>query len=184
MTILTHTVIGSLVGAGFPNLAVAAFFGMASHFIFDVIPHNDYLYYFFRPSKNPYTSVTSKIILAVTAAYLLFIVLFMPRPQAVSSLVGAIFAIVPDALTGLWTTLGKAPSLFDRFHGLTHHRWTLAELFYNHAHPENKLLRVESGGEGFIKMAPTNSARLGWLVEMSLELIILGLSLTKLWIKF
>lgn len=184
MTILTHTIIGSLVGAGSPNLVVAAIGGIASHFISDVIPHNDYLYYFYKPSKNPYTSVVSNIILITTAAYLLSIIVFMPYQKAVPPLVGALFAIIPDALTGLWATLNWKPSLFDKFHSLTHKLPTIAEYLYDRKNPENKTLKEDIGPVNFEKMKTSRQAKFGWLIETGLELTILGLSFGKLWVKF
>lgn len=184
MTILTHTIIGSLVGAESPNLVVAAIGGIASHFISDVIPHNDYLYYFYKPSRNPYTSLVSKIILVATAAYLLSIIVFMPHKEAVPSLIGAVFAALPDVLTGLWVTLNWKPSLFDKFHSLTHNLPTIAEYLYNRKNQENRTLREDIGPVNFEKMKTSRQAKFGWLIETGLELTILGLSFSKLWIKF
>ena len=183
MTILTHTIIGSLVGAQSPNLIVAAIGGIASHFISDAIPHNDYLYYFYKPSKNPYASFISKIILAATAGYLLSIIIFMPQQETIPSLVGAIFAIIPDALTGLWATLNWKPSLFDKFHSSTHNLPTIAEYLYTRSNNQNKILGEDNGLKNMGKMKTSKSARLGWLLEIILELVILGLVLGKLWIK-
>lgn len=183
MTILTHVVIGSLVGAQSPNLVIAAIGGIASHFISDFIPHNDYLYYFYKPNKNSYTSLISKIILVATGGYLLSIVIFMPYKEALPSLIGAVFAALPDVLTGLWTTLNWKPSLFDKFHGLTHNLPTIAEYLYNRSNHQNKILREDNGLKNMEKMRTSGPARFGWLVEIVLELAILGLGLGKLWIK-
>lgn len=184
MTILTHTIIGSLVGAQSPNLLVAAIGGIVSHFIFDVIPHNDYLYYFYKPNKNPYTSLVSKIILVTTIIYLLSIIIFMPQQKSVLSLTGSVFAMLPDALTGLWSTLKWKPSLFDKFHGLTQERLTIAEYLYNLSNRGNKITRNDSGLRNVEKMRTSKAAWFGWLVEITLELTILALSLSKLWVKF
>lgn len=184
MTILTHVIIGSLVGARSPNFFVAAVGGIASHFIADIIPHNDYLYYFYKPSKNPYTSIISKIILFITVIYLLSIIIFMTHQRTALSLTGALFAILPDALTGLWSTLKWKPSLFDKFHGFTQERMTIAEYLYNFSNPGNKITRGDGWLKNVEKMETSKVAWFGWLVEIFLELTIIWLSLGKLWVKF
>lgn len=184
MTILTHTVIGSLVGANFGNPVLAALGGLASHFIFDVVPHNDYLYYFYKPSKSPYASPVSQILLAATVVFLLAVFLFLPSPFKIPALLGSALAILPDALTGLWDALGKKPSLFDKFHGLTHERLTLAELLHNLTHPANKVNVNDKLELGFEKLKNSPAGRVGWALEVLLELAILGFFLTQIFPLF
>lgn len=184
MTILTHTVIGSLVGVSLSNLGAAALGGFASHFIFDIIPHNDYLYYFYKPGPSPYASPISKVLLVITALYLLALALFLPWPHKLTALLGGVLSIIPDALTGLWDALGKPPSLFDKFHGLTHERPTVAELLHNLENPGNRVAVNEKLEVGFKKLKNSRWGQCGWALEMTVELIILSFCLVRIFSLF
>lgn len=180
MTILTHAVIGSLVGLKSDNLLIAALGGFASHFVADFIPHNDYLYFLYRRSSNSYTSFISKVILFITGLYILSLFIFVPKDGVLPSIIGAVFAVVPDVLTGLRSTLKRRPDLFDKFHGLTHHRLTIAEWLFNRSNPGNKICNTDHATENFGRMAASKAARLGWIVETILEFGVLLFCLVQI----
>jgi len=170
------------MGSQAPNLIVAAVGGLSSHFIFDAIPHNDYLYYFYKPKRNPYTSIVSKTVLVTTGIYLLSVVIWMPNQKLMSSLIGSFFTFLPDALTGLWATLNLKLSPFDKFHILVHNHLTISEYIHNRLNPEDKINRSDEGPVNFKKMKKFKAVWFGWFLETSLELIILGWCLVKLWV--
>lgn len=173
MTILTHAAIGGLVGMYSPNIYVSSLLGFLSHFIFDFVPHNDYLYFFLEKRENPYTSWTSRIILVLTLIYLTSLFLFLPRELALRTLLGSLSAMIPDVLTGAWRTLNWPPSRFDKIHHLTHLRLTVAERLHNQTHSENKISKKDRLPLSFEKMKSSQPARIGWGLELLGELLLL-----------
>ncbi|MCL5003807.1 MAG: hypothetical protein M1352_00890 [Patescibacteria group bacterium] len=173
MTVLTHAVIGGLAGSLAPNPFLSALFGFLSHFLSDIIPHNDYLYFYYGKPKNPYTSVINRIILGLTALYLLAIILSRPASSSLPIVLGSFFGILPDILTGLGQTFFKRETAFDKFHGLTHWRLALGEFLHNKLSRSEKIDRRDFIVARFDQLKNSRWARLGWTAETAFELIVL-----------
>jgi|SRR3989344_1815851 len=176
MTILTHVVLGGVAGSFSKNLILSALLGFLSHFFFDLVPHNDYIYFFAGKNSNPYTSQLSKLILALTVVGLIFLLWIKKSPWD-GIFLGATSAIIPDALTGLSSTLKLKSSFLDRFHRLMHQRPTLAEFLYDRF---SKLEKIEKNRElttnyQLLKNSPW--ARVGWVIELLVEIGLLVFSL-------
>lgn len=172
MTILTHAAFGGLVGQQFSggHLWLAAFLGFFSHFPLDLIPHNDYLYYYFRPQKNPYTSFVSRVIFSLTVL-LLLVAFNLSGEKGLASTIAAASAVLPDVLTGLLPTFKINFGFFNRLHHLLHHRLTLAEGGYNLWNRQNPVSRKTKLAETFALIKSSPVARLGWFLETGAEFL-------------
>lgn len=82
MVITPHATVGALVGSHSPNIAVAFFAGVASHYCLDAIPHQDY-------------SLEDKQLLRADAALASTLLLVNRSPRA---LAGALGGIMPDLI--------------------------------------------------------------------------------------
>lgn len=180
MTILTHAALGGLAGIYSPNIYLSAVLGFVSHFVFDFMPHNDYIYFYFEKRENPYTSWTSRVILFFTLIYLISLFLFQPQAVALKTLVGSLAAMIPDILTGTWSTLGWKSSWFDKIHYLTHKRLTLAEWVYDSVNSQNRLSRKDRLTVNFGKIKNSKMTRLGWGLELLAEFSLLLFCLFRL----
>jgi glycerol-3-phosphate acyltransferase PlsY len=103
MFVVTHVLMGGLIGENTPTPIVAGALGVASHFILDLIPHGDsYLYYDYKEGKGVAKSLVYTIVDAVLAVvvlvYMLEIAPYASRGTMVCAIVGA---IIPDALVAL-----------------------------------------------------------------------------------
>lgn len=183
MTILTHAVFGSLVGSQFDKPGAAAVAGFVSHFVLDLIPHNDYLYYHFQKSGNPYTTVFSQITFFLTLTYLILIYVFGGGLPLSSSFWGALFALLPDVVTAANATLKRNPGLVDRFQRYTHRRESIGEYLHNKLSRGEKIKGGPAGPNtlrNFEVLQSSPWGKLGWIIETVIELTLLTVSLNLL----
>jgi len=175
MTILTHALVGASLAANQNSFAGGFLVGFLSHFIFDVIPHNDYIYFFFRFDKRKriHTSYISLLVLAVTIATITYFYITSGNPRII---IGALGAVLPDFIStfsGKWI---DQPTAFDRFHGFLHSRSSLAEIFLERM-SRLKIKRAETPEGGFNNyktIAATFWGKAGWSVEILIEVAIIG----------
>lgn len=181
MTILTHTVVAGLLGARIDHPLGAALAGFFSHFILDLIPHNDYLYLWRNEkARNPYTTVTSFLLLVLTLAFLVSEFLFIERNRITNILIASLLGIIPDAYTGFKTTFNLPDDPFDRFHNRIHHQVSFAEIFFNRNNHQQKTSRARSLAENYLLLKNSSRAKKGWLMEIAIELLILTFGLKAL----
>ncbi len=136
MTLATHAVVGGLLGAvAAQNPILAAFIGFTSHFLMDAIPHWDYK---LRSSNedidNPMENDISpkgkdfavdlvKIgfdaILGLVIVYAMFYT--FSATILIGAFVGALFAVLPDALQFVYMRFKHEPlTSLQRFHLYMH----------------------------------------------------------------
>lgn len=132
MILTTHAVTGAVVGAlASNNLPVAAFAGLASHFLLDAIPHMDYHLWSSHEDEvqplnndidvwNPhFLSDLLKIGFDMAFGLLLVVILFFAADPRVflGALVGAVFAILPDPLQFIYMKTRREPFVtIQKFH--------------------------------------------------------------------
>lgn len=185
MTILTHTVVAGLIGSKIPNPFLAALAGFASHFVLDLLPHNDYLYLWKNEkAQNPYTTPISLFILSLTFLFLTYEFTLLSNFHFGNILIASLLGILPDAYTGLKVTLNLRPDFFDRFHNRVHHQLSWAERFFNDNHPHGPVSRARSLTENYHLLKDSHWAKKGWLLEMTLETFLLVFSLRSLFSSF
>jgi hypothetical protein len=114
MFIVTHVLMGGLIGENAPTPVVAGAIGVASHFILDMIPHGDsYLYYAYKKGESvtkslAYTTVDA-VLAIIVLVYMLEIAPYASRGTMVVAIIGA---IVPDFLVGLAEIIHVRPLLW------------------------------------------------------------------------
>ncbi len=103
MFVTTHVLMGGLVGENTPTPIAAAFVGIVSHFLLDMIPHGDsYLYYSYKEGKHVVKSLVYTIVDAVFAvAMLVYMLETAPYASRVTMVAATIGAVLPDFLVGL-----------------------------------------------------------------------------------
>ena len=124
MFITTHAAIGALIGEQFPNHPLFAFvFGMASHFLTDIIPHGDSnLYKGFITGSKVKRAIAYVVIDAVAA---LFFVLFLFNTRVfdhrLAISLGIVGGVLPDLIVALYEVF-RLPGLrwFHRLHFFFH----------------------------------------------------------------
>ena len=123
MFVVTHVLMGGLIGENTPTPIVAGAIGVASHFILDMIPHGDsYLYYDYKEGKGVAKSLIYTIVDAVLAVvvfvYMLEIAPYASRGTMVAAVIGA---ILPDALVALAELIPIRPLIwFAKLHMRIH----------------------------------------------------------------
>jgi hypothetical protein len=136
MTLTTHAVVGSLVGAAAAaNPVAAAFFGLASHFLMDSIPHWDYpLASVKKDLKNPMNDDMDtsggafyldlgKIALDVLLGFSIVWLTFHLASSTIliGAFIGAFFAMVPDSFQFIYWKFRHEPLVsLQRFHIYLH----------------------------------------------------------------
>lgn len=130
MFIVTHAVVGAIVGERLGSPYLAALGGFVSHFLLDIIPHGDTkMYQNYKRGervKHALAYVTVDAISTVMFVLLLFNTRAFTHPLSVS--LGIAFGIAPDLLVGLceiyhkrW--LAKFHKLHFYFHNMVSGRW-------------------------------------------------------------
>lgn len=201
MTSFTHLLAGGAVGAAagswmasawggvgvggtlstlLTTLGVAALGGFLSHFIFDLIPHNDYLYYFKNNWRIVYLSPLSWFFLLSGGLAVSF--LSWNHPQWLGIWTGAFFGLLPDLLTGGGKILGWPATPFDLFHLRVHGRRDLGERLYLKFSRDLLTGKDENGQkwDDFRKIRNSFWGKVGWGVELAVEILVIGVSVWRL----
>jgi hypothetical protein len=172
MTGFTHLIVGAAAATYAPSFVLSPIYGLVSHFVFDAVPHDDYVYFHKNHWKIIYLSPTA--IVPAFVGGLIVLVFGLQRPDGLSILMGAFFGILPDLLTGFWKIFGLKPSRFDRFHGWIHGNRDLGELFYKKVQ-KGTLLPKDSKcigqRENWLRIKATSWGKFGWGIELFFELI-------------
>lgn len=184
MTSFTHLLVGGAVGAWVGKacgpvvgglgvtLGGAALGGLLSHFLFDAIPHNDYLYYFKNNWKLIYLSPLSWVFLMGGGLAVLF--LSWGRVQMLPIWMGAFFGLLPDMLTGGGKILGWPSTRFDIFHWRVHGRRDLGERLYL-KFGANPLTGKDENGQrwdDFTRIKNSFWGKVGWGAELAVEVLV------------
>ncbi len=136
MTLTTHAVVGSLVGAlAAHNLPLAATLGFVSHFAMDSIPHWDYhlssthedhdnkLNSDMRVSDTKFAFDLLKIGIDVMLGLVVVKLLFYRSAWflIIGAFIGALFAVLPDALQFVYWKFRHEPFIsLQKFHIFMH----------------------------------------------------------------
>lgn len=195
MTSLTHLLVGGAVGAAVSHwttstlggstslfggslvtLVAAALMGLLSHFAFDLIPHNDYLYYFKNKWRIIYLSPLSWAFLV--GGGLAIFLLGWGKSNWLTIWTGAFFGLLPDVLTALNKIFGSGANRFDQLHWQLHGRRDLGEIFYRKWGGGVLVGRDESGHHwtDFNHVKASFWGKVGWGVELLAELGVVILS--------
>lgn len=174
MSALTHAIVGASVAASQENIPLGFAFAVISHFVADIIPHNDYIYCLFKFNKNK-SSAESFIsivlfIIALITVLTLFILTRNPR-----IIIGALGGILPDALTVILDKFNITNSAFNKFHNFVQKYASLAEISYSKFN-RSKIIDPINESEyysNYLKIAGTTVGRVTWLVEISVEITVL-----------
>lgn len=153
-----------------PILAlVGAFF---SHFLFDAIPHNDYIYYYLNHWDFVYTSPVSLGIL-ITGLIMLFL-LGVHTKQKFILWAGGCIAALPDVISVFSQLLGISPTFFDTFSAWCHTNFDLGEYFYT-TFEGGKLLPKTSAANALVNFSNIRTSywgNIGWGLELVWELFV------------
>lgn len=174
MTALTHAVVGGRLSMSQSNPILAFGLSLLSHFLLDILPHNDYLY-FSLPSRKGRIILFSpvSVSLTFTALLIIFSLFFWEKDYRV--LTGALAGVLPDLITVALSKTGRADSLFNRLHSLIHKTSSLAQIFYQSSLTDPKKTEATAGvnEDNYRLFCQSTPARIGWCIEMGLELFVL-----------
>ena len=175
MTGLTHLLVGGVIASRTKNVWLGMFFAFLSHFVFDFIPHNDYIYFYLNNWQIVYVSQVNIIILIIGGLLLLWLV----RGFSLASFkiyLGAFFAVLPDISIGVGELFGFSYNFIDRVHMLLHTRWDLGELLF--VRLTGGTLLHEPGSylawaENWHRISLSAWGNIGWGIEMAVELLVI-----------
>lgn len=105
MTLTTHAAIGAALGSAIGNPALGFFFGLASHFLVDMIPHgdNNFLDEYKKGKKKRLAKAYVTVDAAVAIIFLMSVVSGRPHTTTTNIAFSAavVGSILPDLLVGL-----------------------------------------------------------------------------------
>lgn len=131
MTILTHAVLGAVIGKKQNSIFKIALLAYLSHFLLDAVPHNDLFYFYFDGFSNIYLSPLS-ILIALLAVIVIYFVTKKNQVGRANLVIGSIFSVLPDAVSGLYyKTQIPVLGYFDSVHLFFHSKIDLGVLFYS-----------------------------------------------------
>ncbi len=116
-----HMIVGAILGSLIQNFPLAFLAGLASHFIFDAIPHLEFSI-FWPPERQGKLQLTKGeyifIFFDVLIGILLVLWIFCSRVENWSILAGAFGAILPDLIDNVpfWSPRLRKVAGFRQFH--------------------------------------------------------------------
>lgn len=184
MSILTHAIAGAALSLKTASLDQSLILGTLSHFFFDIVPHNDYIYFYFlkraEKSKSIYKTPIS-LLLSVTTLAIIGLIFYVSQDPKL--LVGAFGGILPDLVTAASSRFSSKPTPFDKFHNFIQKRRSLAGLFLeNFQHLKIKPSGTFEGSfNNYREIARTGWGRLGLTTELLIELAVLAFFLGSIY---
>ncbi len=122
-----HMLVGAILGDLIDNLPWAFLAGLASHFIFDAIPHLEPANFGKHEKNGSYELSTNQMVfeffeVAVGAALIIYLFFKFGNPSIITGAVGAILPDVIDNVPFWGPALRKLPGFkqFHQFHQLVH----------------------------------------------------------------
>lgn len=112
MTGMNHALTGAAIGLALQNPLLVVPAAFASHFVLDSLPHFDHPLYTFG-NKHAWKLYTIDGIIALTGVVLTMV--YAPT-LLLPIILGAIFAVLPDATLLHYYKTGKAKHWFHNFH--------------------------------------------------------------------
>ncbi|MEK7611275.1 MAG: hypothetical protein AAB486_02755 [Patescibacteria group bacterium] len=178
MTGFTHMLIGGAIGAASGNPFLTAPAAFAAHFVFDLIPHNDYIYYYWNRWKFIYLSPLA--LLQLFSGGVVILLFGLTHPNGLAILTGGFFGLLPDLITGSLVIFGHRNNFFNTLHHRLHFHGDLGERFYLRFAGGQLLDKNKENGncrENWRRIKSTGWGNLGWGIELSIELVIVFLFL-------
>lgn len=177
MTGFTHMLVGGAVGIATGNPLLVPVTAFASHFVFDLIPHDDYLYYYNNHWKYVYLSPFA--LAQLIGGGLLVLFLGWRHEAGFVFLLGSFFGVLPDLITGTLVITGHKDNFFNRLHHRLHNHTELGEVFYRRFAKGELLPKngKEAGQENWRRIKGTFWGNFGWGIELAFELVIVVLAL-------
>ncbi len=124
MFVATHTIIGAVIGAAFPNHPVVAFIGaFVGHFLTDMIPHGDTKLY--RDHLVGSRKLLARIYLIGDIVVAVGIIAYLLQQSIIQThptiAIGILGSVLPDLIVGLYEAFKwKWTTHFHRLHFFFH----------------------------------------------------------------
>ncbi len=112
MTALNHALTGAAIGMAVQQPLLVIPLAFVSHFVLDIVPHFEQKNYTFGTKSTIITHVVDGLL---TLSALVFLGFFAPHLMF-PAVLGAIFAMLPDAFWLHYYTHGRPQYWFYRFH--------------------------------------------------------------------
>lgn len=180
MTALTHAVVGAGLASSQNNLLGGFAAAFLSHFVLDVLPHNDYIYalYKFDKKKGPYPSPISIILLILSSIFLAGSFSLKRDPAVI---IGGLAGILPDFFTAVFgkTQIFKA---FNQWHSRLHSHSSLAKILLERI-GKTRIEKSRNWDEyinNYKIIAGLRTGRIGWILELAVELTLLVFFLSRI----
>jgi len=112
MTGFNHALTGAAIGLAVQHPLLVVPLAFLSHFVLDALPHFDHPFYTFG-HKHAWKFYTADAVIAIAGVTTLLLL----APQLILPiLLGAVFAVLPDATLLHYYTKGKPKYWFHNFH--------------------------------------------------------------------
>lgn len=112
MTGFNHALTGAAIGLAVQQPLLVVPLAFLSHFVLDALPHFDHPFYTFG-HKHAWKFYVTDAVIAISG---MAAVLFLAPHLALAVLLGAAFAVLPDATLIHYYTKGKPKHWFHNFH--------------------------------------------------------------------
>ncbi len=168
--------IGGAVGVATGNPLLVPLTAFASHFVFDSIPHDDYLYYYNNNWRYVYLSPFA--LLQLIAGCLTILLLGWRHEASAALFIGSFFGLLPDLITGTLVITGHRDNFFNRLHSRLHNHSELGEVFYRRFAKGELLPKngKEASQENWRRIKSTFWGNFGWGIELAFELFLVVLA--------
>ncbi|MFH1461086.1 MAG: hypothetical protein ABIF84_01560 [Patescibacteria group bacterium] len=99
MILTPHMLVGAAIGSHVSNLWLAFCFGLASHYLLDILPHWDYLLKVEFSNLNNVKKVATDLIFGI----ILILILTWSMPNKIIILAAVVASILPDFINGIYS---------------------------------------------------------------------------------
>jgi hypothetical protein len=164
-----------------PNPLISLPLALGSHYVLDLIPHNDYIYFHLGNGfKRLHESPLSWVMLGMGFGFSTYLAFHAGNP--LTALIGASLGILPDVTMALtkriWFLDNPFVRLFNWFHNeFAHIRFDLGEYLYNlRVKPSLQVKFPEDSRErrrNYDQMKKSLWSFLGWFMEIAIEIAII-----------